>query len=34
MNRKVVWLIWTVTALFTIWVVAWVVAVELGKAGH
>jgi uncharacterized integral membrane protein len=33
MNRKVVWLIWTVTALFTIWLLLYAVGFYLGDVG-
>jgi hypothetical protein len=33
MNRKVVWLIWTVTALLTIWVLLYFVGFYLGEVG-
>jgi hypothetical protein len=32
--RKLVWVIWLVTALLILYGVVYAVAVELGKAGH
>jgi hypothetical protein len=34
MNRKLVWLIWSVAALLIVYYIIYAVAVELGKAGH
>ena len=33
MNRKVVWLIWAVTALVTIWLLLYYVGFLLGEVG-
>jgi hypothetical protein len=33
MNRKVVWLIWTLTALLTIWLLLYTVGFHFGDVG-